>query len=266
MQLELAGGTVHIGDWGRPFDPALPTVLLLHGAGMDHSVWAMQGRALAFHGSNALAPDLPGHGRSDAASGGDGTIEDRARWLRSLIDAAGLDRVRLVGHSMGALIALEAAAGDPRIEHLVLVGAATAMPVHPQLLACARDDPARAAALIVEWSFAAERRLGAQAIPGSWTPAAAMRLLLAARPGVLAADLEACNAYAGGERAAAAVACPALVIAGAADRMTPPRAGRALAERLPQGRFALLPGCGHMPMLERPRELLALLRDFLAIR
>lgn len=265
MELVLEGSTVHLGDWGRAFEPSASTTLLIHGAGMDHTVWALQGRSLAFHGTNALAPDLPGHGGSEPAASFGTTIEERATWLGRLVDALGVQRLDLVGHSMGGLIALAFAARDARVGRIVLVGTAARMPVHPDLLAAAREDPPKAAALIVDWSFAAGRKLGGQAVPGSWTPMAAMRLLLASRPGVLAADLAACDAYRAGEEAARRVRVPALVVTGEEDRMTPPRAGRQLAELVPQGRFVALGGAGHMPMVETPRELLAELRRFLAV-
>jgi len=264
MELVVGGVEVHVADWGRSFDRSLPTALLIHGAGMDHTVWALQGRALAFHGTNALAPDLPGHGRSEASEGFGATIGERAAWLGRLVDEFGVDRIDLVGHSMGGLIALALAARDPRVRRLVLVGTAARMPVHPDLLQAARGDLPKAAALIVDWAFAAERKLGGQAVPGAWTPMAAMRLLLASRPGVLAGDLTACDAYGGGEAAARQADMPALVVTGAEDRMTPPRAGKQLAELLPRGRFLAFSGAGHMPMVERPRELLAELRRFLA--
>lgn len=263
MDLPVDGGIVHVADWGRRFDPARPTVIFVHGAGMDHTVWALQARSLAFHGHNALAPDLPGHGQSAASPAFKTTIGERAAWLGRLLDALGLERVDLVGHSMGGLICLDLAARDARVRRLVLVGTAARMPVHPDLLAAAREDLPRAAAMIVDWAFATQRKLGGQAVPGAWTPMAAMRLLLATGPGLLAADLEACNLYAGGEEAARRVRASALVMTGEEDRMTPPRACRQLAELLSEGRFVVLAGAGHMPMVECPRELLGQLCRFL---
>ncbi len=263
MRLEVDGREVALCDWGRPFDRRRPSLLLVHGAGMDHSVWAVQGRTLAFRGFNALAPDLPGHGLATDLPPL-ATIEACAAWLRRLIDALGLAEVVLVGHSMGALVVLEAAATDRRVGGAVLLGAAARMPVHPELLEAARRDLPRAAALIVDWSFAPATALGAQPVPGGWIPGTATALLLRGRPGVLATDLAACDAYRRGEEAAAAVAAPALVLSGARDRMTPARAGAELARLLPHGRVRILPGTGHMPMLERPREVLAELRAFLA--
>ena len=96
----------------RPrFDASLPTVVLLHGAGFDHTTWALHSRWFAHHGFGVLAPDLPGHGRSSGAPLT--TIADMADWTAALLDAAGIAKARLVGHSMGSLIALETAARHP---------------------------------------------------------------------------------------------------------------------------------------------------------
>lgn len=264
-RVAVSGREVAVCDWGRPFDPGRPNVLLLHGAGMDHTVWAVQGRALAFHGFNALAPDLPGHGASADLPPAT-SIEEGAGWIVALLDALRIPEIVLVGHSMGALLALETAARDPRVTGLALLGAALRMPVHPDLLEAARNDLPRAAALITDWGFAPATALGAQPVPGGWMPGAATALLLRSRPGVLATDLAACDAYRRGEEAARAITAPALVLSGAGDRMTPARAGAELARTLPRGHFRSLPGAGHMPMIERPREVLAELREFLARR
>ncbi|MBX9634370.1 MAG: alpha/beta fold hydrolase, partial [Magnetospirillum sp.] len=65
MWLDVLGQRVFAGTGGMPFDPAKPVVAFIHGAGMDHSVWALQDRALAHAGRAVLSFDLPGHGRSE---------------------------------------------------------------------------------------------------------------------------------------------------------------------------------------------------------
>ena len=121
MQLEVAGHTIHVCDWGHPFRPRAATIVWLHGAGMDHSVWTLQARAKPFHDHNSLAVDLPGHGRSGGSAFA--TIAEASAWLALLLDRLQVDRARLIGHSMGALIALETAAKVPdRVERLALLG------------------------------------------------------------------------------------------------------------------------------------------------
>lgn len=255
MQVDLDGQAVHVCDWGRPFRPEAATVVWLHGAGMDHSVWTLQARAKPFHDRNSLAVDLPGHGRSEGVA--TSTIARSAEWLVRLLDRLGIGRTALVGHSMGALIALETAACAPeRIERLALLGAAPRMPVHPGLLAAAADDLPRAAAMIAEWGIGAAAKLSGGGTPGVSLTTSAKRLLEASRPGVLAADLAACNAYADGETRAGSIRCPTLVLCGTQDRMTPARQGQKLAGMIPGARLVTVPAAGHMMMLERPKPVL----------
>ncbi len=263
MRVAVDGAVVAIASFERGLTPGRRTLLWLHGAGMDHTVWALQARAKAFAEWNSLAPDLPGHGGSegDAPS----SIDAAAGWLLRLLDALELDRAALVGHSMGALIALAAAArASDRVERLALLGAAARMPVHPKLLAAARDDLPGAASTIADWGLGAAAKLSGGGTPGVSLVQAARRLVERSRPGVLARDLGACDSYAGGEAHAAAVGCPTLVLAGAADRMTPARQGQRLAELVRGARCVVIPAAGHMMMLERPRPVLDALAGWAA--
>ncbi|WP_029011131.1 alpha/beta fold hydrolase [Azospirillum halopraeferens] len=261
MELMVQGESVHAHTGGRPFDPAGPVVVLIHGAGFDHTVWAMQSRRLAGRGCAVLAVDLPGHGGSGGApvSG----IDALADWTAALLDAAGVERAFLAGHSMGALVALEAAARRPdRAAGVALLGAAERMPVHPDLLAAALADDPLAGDLVAGWGSGPRAMVGGGPVPGLALLPLARRLLARARPGVLGVDLAACNAYAGGAAAAAALTCPALLLLGALDRMTPPKAGRALAAQVRDSDVLVLPDTGHMLMLESPEPVAAALATF----
>jgi pimeloyl-ACP methyl ester carboxylesterase len=251
MEVKLDSGRVFLADYGKGFAPRRPTVLFVHGAGMDHSVWPLQARHFAYRGWNALALDLPGHGRS----GGElrDSIERMADWLWELIKALAADPVTLVGHSMGALICLDAAARHRRrIARLALLGGAPRMPVHPALLAAALEPGSRAATLICDWGFGPAGHLGGHKAPGGWMMGHGMRLLTRAAGRVLHTDLAACNAYRGGLAAAAKVRCPTLVLAGELDRMTPARHAAELAGAIKGAEFVALPACGHMMMVEQP--------------
>jgi pimeloyl-ACP methyl ester carboxylesterase len=263
MEIRLDGSSVFLAHYGKPFDPARPTVLFVHGAGMDHSVWPLQARHFAYRGWNALAVDLPGHGRS----GGEllGSVPAMAGWLGDLIQVLRAPVVHLVGHSMGALIGLDLAARHPdRIAGLVLLGAAPRMPVHPALLeAAARPEPL-AAELICDWGFGPAGHFGGHKAPGSWMLGHALRLLGASSGPRLHTDLAACNAYQDGLQAAAMLRCPTLVVAGGADRMTPARQAAKLAEAIEGAQLVTLPACGHMLMVEQPDATLDALIAFLA--
>lgn len=261
MRFELHGHAAFASTGGRAFDPALPTLVFLHGAGMDHSVWSLQARYFAHHGYAVLAVDLPGHGRSEGPV--PGSIPAMAEWAMNCLDALGIGRLALVGHSMGAFVALEAAASVPdRIRAVALLGVAARMPVHPALLAAARDNRPLAPELITAWGYGRAAQLGGNPAPGLWMTGGGLSLLERAAPGVLAADLEACDAY-DGAAAARRVRAPALLLLGRDDRMTPPAKAEPLLAAMPQARRILLPA-GHMLMMERPDAVTDALRDFLA--
>jgi pimeloyl-ACP methyl ester carboxylesterase len=251
MQFTVDGLPAFAATGGRAPKPGQPSVVFVHGAGMDHTVWTLQARWFAHHGRNVFALDLPGHGRSAGAAAG--AIGAQAEWLLRFLDAAGLAQAALVGHSMGALVALAAAARAPqRVWALALLGAAPAMKVHPDLLAAARAGDHAAIDLVSSWGLGRRAHLGGAAPPGTWMLGGATRLLERDRAGALAADLAACDAWDGAPAAAAAVRCPTLLLAGTLDRMTPAKGARELAARIEGARFVELAGCGHMMMIERP--------------
>ena len=253
MRMTVAGAETFVADGGQPIRPGAPSVLLLHGAGMDHTAWAGQTRALAHRGVGVVAPDWPGHGAS-AGSALPG-IDAMAGWAAMLLDELELDRVLIAGHSMGALAALALAAHYPaRAAGLILFGAGATMPVHPDLIATAKTDPQAAATMIAGWAHGRRARKGGNPMPGLWMPGAAIRLIASAGPGVLAGDLIACDAWDRSAEAAQQIPCPVDIVIGAEDRMTPPKTGRALAGLFPQARLTDIAGAGHMMMTEAPEE------------
>jgi len=262
MELTVNNAKAYAYTGGKPFNPALPTVAFIHGAENDHSVWGLQSRWFAHHGFSVLAVDLPGHGRSDGPLLP--SVEAQADWIVALLDAAGVKQAALVGHSMGSLISLEAAARFPeRIAKIALVGTAVPMPVSEGLLTAAREARPKAEGMVNVWSHGARGAIGGNTVPGMWMMGASIRLMERAAPEVLFNDLNACNAYSAGTEAAARVDCPALVIAGSRDQMTPARAAKALAETIPGARLATIEGSGHALLSEYPDAVLDALRGFL---
>jgi pimeloyl-ACP methyl ester carboxylesterase len=138
------------------------------------------------------------------------------------------------------------------------------MPVHPELLALAAAHDPKAVELMCDWAFGPRGQIGGSPNPGHWLQGAARSLLRGGDPQALSLDLAACDAYTAGPEHAAAVRCPALVVIGALDRMTPPKAGRQLAGLIPGAGTAEIAGAGHMMMLEAPDATLDALRAFLA--
>jgi len=263
MHVALGGGRFYAYTGSRPMDPDRPCVVFVHGAANDHSVFGLQSRYFAHHGRNVLAVDLPGHGRSDSPALA--SVEEIAAWLGALLDEAGIHDTALVGHSMGALAALEAAAHRPeRITHLALLGPAVPMAVSDDLLAATDRQDHVAFELINGWSHSAGKQLGGNTIPGLWMLGQNMRLMERSRPGVLATDLAACQRYANGLEAAAAVRCPSLVVMGSRDIMAPPKAAQALIATLADPRVVMLPDTGHALMAEQPDAVLGALRTLFA--
>src|SRR3954447_3041702 len=260
MKLSVNGVDTFVATGGRPFDSSVPAVVMLHGAGLDHSTWALHSRWFAHHGYSVLAPDLPGHGRSSGKPLP--TVADMADWTAALLDAAGASKAKLVGHSMGSLIALETSARHPaKVSGLSLIGTAAAMTVGPDLLKAAEANDPAAIDMVSIWGLGFAAELGGSLAPGLWMHSGAQRVLQQCRPGVLYTDLAACNAYQNALAAAATVAVPTTLILGERDMMTPAKAGKALASAVPNARTIVLPGAGHMMMSERPDELLEALKS-----
>src|SRR4051795_10665980 len=260
MQLSVNGVEAFVASGGREFDASQPAIVLLHGAGFDHTIWALHSRWFAHHGYGVLAPDLPGHGRSAGAPLR--SIAEMADWTAALLDKAGVSNAKLVGHSMGSLIALETAARHPKkASALGLVGTAAAMSVGPDLLKAAEANDHSAVDMVSIWGLGFSAELGGSLAPGLWMHTGAQRVLERCRPGVLFSDLSACNAYQDALAAAATITVPTTLVLGERDMMTPARAGRALAAAVAISRTVVLAGAGHMMMVERPDEVLAALQD-----
>ncbi len=251
MDVNLDGLHVHASTGGREFDPSLPTVVLLHGAGMDHTVWQLQARAFAFHGYGVLSLDLPGHGRSDDPACP--AISEYTDVVAAVLDEIGVDAARVVGHSMGAFIGIELAARFPSlVRSLVLIGVAESMPVHPDLLEAAEANDHLAFDLVTSWSHARTMHTGGHPTPGLWMMGSTVRLLERSRPGVLHNDLAACNAYDDATERATEIDAPVLVLMGERDLMTRPKGAAALAEAIPNSTIVIVAGAGHMVMVEQP--------------
>jgi len=274
MKLEVQGRSAYAYTGGKPFDAALPCIVFVHGALNDHSVWTLLARWFAHHGHGVLAVDLPGHGRSDGPP--PPSIEAAADWLLTLLEAAGTARAAFVGHSMGSLIALEAAARAPGCAtQLALIGTAYPMKVSAALLAAARERPLAAIDMVNAYSLSTIAAKPSFPGPGMWlhgSSRALMRRTLAGPSGLdpdggvnlFEHDFRLCDGYGGGLEAAARVRCPAQLILGTRDQMTPPKAARELATALRAGTTLL--ASGHHLMAEVPDALLGALRQALAAR
>jgi pimeloyl-ACP methyl ester carboxylesterase len=270
MDLIVNGAKTYCYTGGKPFDKAKPTIVFIHGVVSDHSVWILQTRYLAHHGYNVLAIDLPGHAKSEGEA--PATVEEGAAFVAGLLDAAGLEKAALVGHSWGSLIALEAASRlKQRVTHLVLVGTAFPMKVSPALLEASLHEPMKAIRMINVFSRNTLAPPPSALGPGTWvygTFVALNKRVLASNPkvNVFHRGFKACDSYANGEQAISQVTCPILFLLGAQDQMTQPKAAQPLIVKAKETgkRFDVihLP-LGHHQMTETPDGTLFAIRDFL---
>lgn len=264
MWLEVAGKRIFAATGGKAFDPAKPAVVFIHGNACDHTVWALQTRWFAYHGFSVLALDLPGNGRSEGPMFA--SVEAFADWMPKLLDTAGVKTAALVGHSMGALIALETAARYPqRVSKLSLLGFTYPMAVNPELQKLADSGAYTVVELMNDWMITKKNQIGGNKVPGAYLLGGAIRLVDRAPRECLALGFRICNAYQNGAGAVKAVRCPVQIVSGERDIMTSPRAVRGLMKDFQQqARLDLLTGCGHLMMGERPDETLDALKSFIA--
>ncbi len=258
MIVDVHGVPAYAYTGGKPFDPALPTAVFIHGAEHDHSVWALQTRYFAHHGFGVLAVDLPGHHRSAGPALRD--IAAMADWLAALLDAVGVTRAFVAGHSMGSLVALDFAARYPaRATHLALVATAVPMAVADALLDAALNREPDAIGMVNQWSHSTLAAKPSCPGPGFWLHGMNQRLMervsATGEPQLFHTDFTACNAYTDGIERAAQVRCPVRLIVGRRDAMTPPRAAQALAQAFAQAGVTadtVTLDAGHALMAEQP--------------
>jgi pimeloyl-ACP methyl ester carboxylesterase len=267
MMIQVQDKTTYYYHAGKAFKTELPTLVFIHGAQNDHSVWSLQSRYFAYHGFNVLAVDLPGHGRS--AGPALTSVEAMADWLVALLDKCNIAKASLIGHSMGSLIALETARSHPaRVHKLALLGNAFPMKVADALLTMARDDEPAAINMVNSWSHLKPTQSTAN--PGFNLQGNAKRLMQrmsAINPAQLFyTDFSACNNYQQGDAAALAInqhQLATLFIMARQDRMTPGKASAKLRASINAASVVEIAESGHSMMTEQPDAVLLALIDFL---
>ncbi len=248
----LLAGVFH-ADSG-PAAAGGPPLVLVHGAGGTHRHWPEELRALP--GRRVIALDLPGHGGSPGPAPGD--VAGFARNALGLLDALGVARAVVAGHSMGGAVALAAALAAPeRMAGLVLVGTGARLRVSPAVMQATADPAALAAAAdsMAGWSFGS--------LAGLEMRREFAAGLLAGAPGVVHGDFAACDAFDVMARLGE-IRAPALVVCGSEDRLTPLKYSEYLRDHLAGARLEVVPGAGHMVMLEAPAAVALAVEAFLA--
>lgn len=235
----------------RPRHSEEPAVLFVHGAGGNHQHWLAQMAGLG--GVHTLAPDLPGHGRTDGP--GFSSIREYGDWLLTFMTSLGLCRSIIVGHSMGGAIALNLALRhQSQVTGLVLIATGARLRVSPALLDTLRENPARVAELLASYAY------GPDALPE--VIESGRHQIAATDPLTLLGDFLACDAF--DERAdLSRIVTPALVLCGTNDLMTPLKYSTYLSERISGSTLQAVEGAGHMVMLERPDTVTQAIDKFL---
>lgn len=225
-------------------------VVLIHGAGGSHLHWPAELRNLP--GSEVLAVDLPGHGRSPGP--GRDSIAGYAEVVQTLMAALAMPRAILCGHSMGGAIAQWLALERPGlVAGLVLVGTGAKLRVAPELVGGVLDDTESAVVLMVDWSY------GPAASPV--LKAAGLSAMRQVDPAVLYGDLVACDRFDTRQRLPE-IQAPTLVIGATADRMTPWKFSQYLADQIPRAELVTIQDAGHMMTLEAPDQVAAAVSRF----
>ena len=275
MYIPVNGNDTYCYTGGKAFDTAKPTIVFIHGVLNDHSVWILQSRYLTNHCFNVLAIDLPGHGKS--AGNCPKSVQEAAALIIALLDAVGIDKAALVGHSWGSLIALHAASMVPaRVTHLALLGTAFPMKVSPALLDSALNNPMQAIKMVNTFSHSTLAPPPSALGPGTWLYGGSQALMRRVLAGGLARSpsenvfhlgFTACDAYLQAFEAVVQVSTThtaILFIVGKHDQMTLPKAALALAAKVPQATVTYV-DAGHSMMTEAPEQVLNALRSLLAI-
>jgi pimeloyl-ACP methyl ester carboxylesterase len=231
---------VHYKLHTTPYSGAAPHLLLVHGAGGNLMHWPGDLRRLP--GRTVVALDLPGHGHSGGAARED--IGAYAEVVAKFAERLSLPRFVLAGHSMGGAIAVEMALRHPEmLAGLVLVATGAKLPVAPELLNAIRSDWESVITTLVC------RSQGSHVDPNS--AHIYLQRLAELDPEVVYRDYAACNVW---DRTAELgdITPPTLVICGDSDRMTPLKYSLDLRNGIKAARLIIVPGAGHMVMLERP--------------
>ena len=254
MRIEQENQTVFVSTGSVPIRLEAPTIVFVHGAGHDHSVWTMYSRFFVRKGYNAIAVDLPGHGQSDGQPLG--TISDMSVWVANILRLLNIQKTVLVGHSMGSLVAAQLAADRPSVcESIVMLGVSMPMPVSDVLMSAAAGGQHAAFDMANFWSHA--KRSDSRSNPGVWKFGLNNRLMERNGTDAFYTDLQACNSFS----ALATLEVPSLLILGEFDQMTPYKSGVQVGATF-CSQIVKIDGAGHAMLTEQPNKVLDALWNF----
>ena len=256
MIIEIENKSVHASDAGQSVDNSKDTIVFLHGSGLSHIVWSLTEQFFSSKNFNVLSIDLPGHGNSDGPCLD--SIEKITDWLEKVFEKLNLKNLILVGHSQGCLEAIEYSFKyKKRLKKMVLISGSYRMPVNKDLIDLASNGDSDAVKLMMKWGYEGSKKfIGGNPIE---------RIIQSPRDisEILAVDLIACNNYANGSKAAQSISCPIMLVFGELDKMVNLEAGKKFANLVKNSTTHIIPGCGHMIMIEKAFEMREKVLEFL---
>ena len=256
MIIEIENKSVHASDAGQGVDNSKDTIVFLHGSGLSHIVWSLTEQFFSSKNFNVLSIDLPGHGNSEGPCLD--SIEKITDWLEKVFEKLNLKNLILVGHSQGCLEAIEYSFKyKKRLKKMVLISGSYRMPVNKDLIDLALNGDSDAVKLMMKWGYEGSKKfIGGNPIE---------RIIQSPRDisEILAVDLIACNNYANGSKAAQSISCPIMLVFGELDKMVNLEAGKKFANLVKNSTTHIIPGCGHMIMIEKAFEMREKVLEFL---
>ena len=256
MIIEIENKSVHASDAGQGVDNSKDTIVFLHGSGLSHIVWSLTEQFFSNKNFNVLSIDLPGHGNSEGPCLD--SIEKITDWLEKVFEKLNLKNLILVGHSQGCLEAIEYSFKyKKRLKKMVLISGSYRMPVNKDLIDLASNGDSDAVKLMMKWGYEGSKKfIGGNPIE---------RIIQSPRDisEILAVDLIACNNYANGSKAAQSISCPIMLVFGELDKMVNLEAGKKFENLVKNSTTHIIPGCGHMIMIEKAFEMREKVLEFL---
>ena len=256
MIIEIENKSVHASDAGQGVDNSKDTIVFLHGSGLSHIVWSLTEQFFSSKNFNVLSIDLPGHGNSEGPCLD--SIEKITDWLEKVFEKLNLKNLILVGHSQGCLEAIEYSFKyKKRLTKMVLMSGSYRMPVNKDLIDLASNGDSDAVKLMMKWGYEGSKKfIGGNPIE---------RIIQSPRDisEILAVDLIACNNYANGSEAVQSISCPIMLVFGELDKMVNLEAGKKFANLVKNSTTHIIPGCGHMIMIEKAFEMREKVLEFL---
>lgn len=251
--ISIRGRVIGYGAKPEPFDRSALSVIFIHGSGGDREDWSAQLEGLSDL-VNVLALELPGHGASEPPS--EPSVDAYTGWVVDFSEALGLERVVVVGCSLGSAVALSMGLSPrPWLKGLGLVGSGARLRVHPAFLEGLLKDKEKALDMLTDYAIRNN--------PDETFRTVIREKFRRCAPEVIHSDLSACNAF-DVMKEVGRISLPTWILVGEEDKLTPVKYSQFLHDGIPGSRLHTVSHAGHLAMVEQPAEFNRLLREFLS--